>query len=138
MSEIKFRFTFKNGNLIAQRFRTLDELLDCSFAQEEMEEDIWSSRDFEDEPQLELIAKDEYTILKDKNGVEIYKGDICSLNGDIHIVGYQDGCFLMIEETEFNGEIDPLYKYFFEEYEETDLEVIGNIYENPELLKETK
>jgi len=76
----------------------------------------------------------QYTGLKDKNDVEIYEGDILSNNGDIHTVGFQDGCFLMIEETIHNAEIEPLYKFFFEEYEGTDLEVVGNIYENKELL----
>jgi len=131
MREIKFRFTFKNGNFIAQRFKTLSELLDCSFAQEEMEEDIWCSKDFEDEPQLELIAKDEFTGLKDKNGVEIYEGDLIQFitESDVYKIGWSD---VYLQYHVFSKHD----KNLLDLCECENYEVIGNIYENKELLDE--
>lgn len=78
----------------------------------------------------------QYTGLLDKNSVEIYEGDIieCENTWDNTKwktkVRFSEGAFLIdCEGQDWNitaiGFLD----------EETEIEVIGNIYENPELLK---
>ena len=101
----------------------------------------------------------QYVGLKDKNGKEIYEGDViqelrykgCSKCGDGRTVYNEEivfygGCFCLKPEYGcprdlFSQGIREYSKYGDNYYEENDkcekLEVIGNIYENPELLKGT-
>jgi len=85
-------------------------------------------------PEKEAVLM-QYTDLKDKNGVEIYEGDIvdCERHGFTTSIEYYGGAFRCRSEGV------PLSLYIDECYADKDdnnqLEVIGNIYENPELLE---
>ena len=68
----------------------------------------------------------QYTGLKDKNGKEIYEGDIVRHATDegVYKVIFEDGGFY----------VKNLFEYDFQAINEYPLEIIGNIYENLELL----
>ena len=78
----------------------------------------------------------QYTGLKDKNGKEIYEGDI--LLGRFILDEVEDHIFLSLTEDEKETQsivfvVDDIFYPYTNQIPE-DLEVIGNIYENPELL----
>ncbi|MFB8437079.1 YopX family protein [Enterococcus durans] len=90
--------------------------------------------------QIELMQS---TGLKDKNGVEIFEGDVVSVsvrNG----FDYLDNKVCIVKNSiDYSGLVcatvdeDLEYRIFNTElFEEYTYEVIGNIYENPELLEE--
>lgn len=65
--------------------------------------------------------------LNDKNRKDIYEGDICKTNMMIYEIIFDLGCFQCIyADKRFATHIYLIAK---------DLEIIGNIYKNPELLK---
>lgn len=72
------------------------------------------------------------TGLKDKNGKEIYEGDILRGWGTYDLLVNIEGGHVIIKW--FDNE--PVEDYLTNTYIEDDgLEVVGNIYENPELLE---
>ena len=81
------------------------------------------------EPYHENIKLMQYTGLKDKNGVEIYEGDIVSID--------ERNIFYIVEwhDTGLKGRQYNNQSYIGLEYWKNIMEVIGNIYENPELLE---
>lgn len=75
----------------------------------------------------------QYTGLKDKNGREIYEGDIISARGIILTVKYIGGVFFACN---VDSNIDKYPLYILCEWEnESGCEIIGNIHDNPELIK---
>jgi len=80
----------------------------------------------------------QFTGLHDRNGKEIYEGDICKgkaygfPNSPKRLIGaveYRYNRYDIVGVKQYKGLVDEL---------NTTYEVIGNIYENPELLEESK
>ena len=72
----------------------------------------------------------QYTGLKDKNGKEIYEGDIIS--GEFYDTEYHHAEIIKHEVVFNNG----AYNIASSNWHKPTLEIIGNIFETPELLKQ--
>ena len=81
----------------------------------------------------------QFTGLLDKNGIPIYEGDIIDIllrfydceSFEMAVIEFRSGAFWF--DAKQVGYVDCNWHH----YNESDRQVIGNIYENPELLKES-
>lgn len=105
----------------------------------------------------------QYTGLTDKDGKEVCRGDICIFNNQKYTVVHELGSFGLASSNDidyediqlamgaftdnefsgcYNDNFISLWEIYWnfdcEENQIHELEVIGNIYENPELLKEVE
>lgn len=116
MREIKFRISYKNGKWYYGM--PISQIKNNSVAFNSFDNSYYDL--FADATTL-----GQFTGLKDKNGNEIYENDLCLLDERIGIVAFKDCQFVIIVEDE----IYPLAELYSRE-----IELIGNIYDNPELL----
>lgn len=117
MKEIKFRIWNDRLKKLGEPF-SLEDFLKCSVGL--LHESRYS----------DPIIYMQYTGLKDSKGVEIYEGDILSyLEAPLYweVIWHNNLCCFRLENTRYCEEAH-LYG--------GTPEVVGNIYENPELLKE--
>ncbi len=131
MREIKFRVWLKEDKKM-ENVETLFIGINRLCFGNSKTEDLFF-RDFEE---VELM---QYTGLKDKNGKEIYEGDIVLIKLDETstwhktVVGFKKGAFIadLIDKED--------YVYIFHHgFTGDDFEIIGNVYENKNLLEENK
>ena len=77
----------------------------------------------------------QYTGPKDKNGNEIYEGDLVEWDGKIFIIEYEKGCYWLHSKKNDSGVYIGGVYILSIEATPCEFEIIGNIYENPELIK---
>ena len=131
--EIKFRAWLKEDKKM-ENVKTMDftdKTILCLKKNEFINAYLLRRVSFDD---VELM---QYTGLKDKNGKEIYEGDIVLIKLDETstwhktVVGFKKGAFIadLIDKED--------YVYIFHHgFTDDDFEIIGNIYENKNLLEE--
>jgi len=135
MREIKFRAWDKNDKRIFIDPQMIDfynkKIGYMQYQTEYMPDTSYSIPvGFEEFEYSELM---QYTGLKDEYGDEIYEGDIVTLhNSRYKVIFNMEQARFVLRDDKFEMEIP------FTNNNNERMEIIGNIYENPELMEEVK
>lgn len=133
MREIKFRAWDKNTNTMYENISILPSM-ECIAINVDYDHDFQEyCIDESYVVELKDVELLEYTGLKDKNGVEIYEGDIVETTRALnHIVGV----VIMIKGCWYIQDGKDSYYSLIPRFGTAENKVIGNIYENKNLLEE--
>ena len=78
----------------------------------------------------------QFTSLYDVSGKEIYEGDILKWDkGRLYVVKFLDGMFYASVKECNDGILGGFPLHRLTEYDDAECEIVGNIYDNPNLLK---
>lgn len=135
MKDIKFKYGF-SGDKIIKRYYFLHEIPNIKYTC-----DVWNL--------YPVLFISRYTGINYKDGFEMYEGDIveydCNFDPEIDSINEYDPKIYVVKWTndcysgkwgwdlvDVNGDVR---EYYYGGFDVTKCVLIGNIYENPELLK---